>query len=153
MNIAKANHKPTDKQISRVNYLIETLSKYLSSEFNRKGRSSQDLGRWKATKLRTFLVYTGLVIWSSATTRRRRQWRSFWSFFTTVTQTAVGHHWFHLNLQWCPKFQHVVHLGRIARFQCGVKVVITTPFFRRLLFLQLSSSFQFFFKETYCSAN
>jgi hypothetical protein len=59
VNIAKANHKPTDKQISRVNYLIESLSKYLSSEFNRKGRSSQDLGRWKATQFCTFLVYTG----------------------------------------------------------------------------------------------
>lgn len=56
------NHKLTDEQILRVNYLIESLIKYLSSEFNRKGHSSEELGRWKATKFRTFLVYTGLVI-------------------------------------------------------------------------------------------
>ncbi|KZS05516.1 Uncharacterized protein APZ42_031276 [Daphnia magna] len=56
------NHKLTDEQILRVNYLIESLSKYLSSEFNRKGRSSEELGRWNATEFRTFLVYTGLGI-------------------------------------------------------------------------------------------
>jgi hypothetical protein len=42
--------------------LIGSLIKYFPGKFNRKGRSSHNLGRWKATDLGNFLVYTGLVI-------------------------------------------------------------------------------------------
>ena len=76
------NHKLTDEQILRVNNLIESLSKYLSSDFNRKGRSSQDLGRWKATEFRTFLLYTGLVILKEVLTEEK--YRHYLYFFVAM---------------------------------------------------------------------
>jgi len=48
--------------IKRFDDLIELLGEYLSSEFNRKGKSSKKLNRWKATEFRTFFLYTGLII-------------------------------------------------------------------------------------------
>jgi hypothetical protein len=60
------NHKLTDEKILPVNYLIECLSKYISNEFNCKRRSSEELGRLRATEFQTFLIYTGLIILKEA---------------------------------------------------------------------------------------
>lgn len=38
------------------------LGKYLPKEFNRKTHSITELGRWKATVLRTFLLYLGIIV-------------------------------------------------------------------------------------------
>jgi len=39
-----------------------SLKKYISSDFSRKPREIQDIGRWKATELRLFLLYIGPIV-------------------------------------------------------------------------------------------
>ena len=55
-------HKLSPDIIKRFDDLIELLREYLSSEFNRKGKSPKKLCRWKATEFRTFFLYTGLIL-------------------------------------------------------------------------------------------
>ncbi|XP_045022919.1 uncharacterized protein LOC123466887 [Daphnia magna] len=42
-----------------INELIRLCAMQLPKEFNRKGRSLEDISNWKATEFRTFLLYTG----------------------------------------------------------------------------------------------
>ena len=48
----------TCRQISEA---LINLGAYLPREFVRKGRSLQEIDRWKATEFRTFILYTGIV--------------------------------------------------------------------------------------------
>lgn len=52
----------SSKQVNLISEHLINLSKYLSSDFNQKTRSLHDLPRWKATELRTFLLYVGPVV-------------------------------------------------------------------------------------------
>lgn len=48
--------------LSRLSENLIKLGKCLPREFNRKTQSMFELGRWKATVLRTFLLYLGIII-------------------------------------------------------------------------------------------
>lgn len=50
------------KQIDTLSESHVALSKDFPKEFNRKPRSLWEIDRWKATELRTFLLYTGPVV-------------------------------------------------------------------------------------------
>lgn len=53
----------TKQQINEMDALFITYSKYTPSEFNRRPRSIKtDLPLFKATELRQFLLYTGMVL-------------------------------------------------------------------------------------------
>lgn len=49
-------------QWANVSEHIVSFEKYWPSDFNRKPRSLADLDRWKATELRHFLLYYGIII-------------------------------------------------------------------------------------------
>ncbi|KAF0755251.1 Uncharacterized protein FWK35_00015296 [Aphis craccivora] len=49
------------KRNNEVSSKLISLKPYLPSEFNRLPRSLEDLGYWKATEFRTFLLYTGII--------------------------------------------------------------------------------------------
>lgn len=55
-------HRFSKSQPRLIDNLITLCSSQLPKEFNRKGRSLQDLSYWKATEFRTFLLYTGIFI-------------------------------------------------------------------------------------------
>ena len=59
---ADRKHLLNTDQIAIVNQRIDLYSKCFPSEFNRKGRSLNDLCRWKAVEFRNFLLYTGPLI-------------------------------------------------------------------------------------------
>jgi hypothetical protein len=48
-------------QVSLISEKLISLGKYIPCEFARKPRSLLDLDRWKASELRQFLLYTGVV--------------------------------------------------------------------------------------------
>ena len=48
--------------VNAINASIMECQKYLPKEFLRKGRSLEEVDRWKATEFRLFLIYTGPVI-------------------------------------------------------------------------------------------
>lgn len=45
-------------KINKLSKSILELNSYITSDFVRKGRSMQDLSRWKATEYRFFFCYT-----------------------------------------------------------------------------------------------
>ncbi|KAK4886523.1 hypothetical protein RN001_002794 [Aquatica leii] len=51
-----------NQNVTLISDRLLSLSKYVPVEFNRKPRSLTDLCRWKATELRTFLLYVGPVV-------------------------------------------------------------------------------------------
>jgi len=57
-------HKPffSHKLLAEFNEKILTIKEFWPSDFNRKPRSLGELERWKATELRSFLLYYGPVI-------------------------------------------------------------------------------------------
>ena len=57
----KLPHRLHSSLIDRINLRIEMFRKYIPSDFVRKGRSLREIDNWKATELRTFLLYTGPV--------------------------------------------------------------------------------------------
>jgi len=50
------------RKINELSELILKLNSYITSDFVRKGRSIQELSRWKATEHRFFLLYTGPIV-------------------------------------------------------------------------------------------
>lgn len=48
-----------------ISELLENLRSYMPHEFLRKGRSLNEVDRWKATEFRQFLLYTGPVVLKS----------------------------------------------------------------------------------------
>ena len=55
---------PRDRE--KINTGLLELRKFCPWEFNRKPRGLKELDRWKATKFRTFLLYTGMVVTKKA---------------------------------------------------------------------------------------
>lgn len=58
----KPPHNLPARIINIMNVLIKQIAVYVPSEFPRKSRSLSESKRWKATELRLFLLYTGVVI-------------------------------------------------------------------------------------------
>lgn len=48
--------------VKDVSKTLESFKKFIPAEFNRKPRSLSELPRWKATELRTFLLYLGPLV-------------------------------------------------------------------------------------------
>ena len=46
----------------RISMTLQSLSGFITCEFNRKPRGLDESDRWKATECRTFLCYTGIVV-------------------------------------------------------------------------------------------
>ncbi|XP_066585747.1 uncharacterized protein [Prorops nasuta] len=57
--------KLSSSQIHSLSTDLKLMKPYISSEFNRKPRGLDELDRWKATELRTFLLYTGFLAMAS----------------------------------------------------------------------------------------
>lgn len=55
-------HCLSKQQQRLVNDLIKSCASQLTKEFNRKGRSLEEICNWKATEFRTFLLYTSIFI-------------------------------------------------------------------------------------------
>lgn len=55
------NVRPRSSKINELSSLLLTSNSYLTSDFNRKSKSLQEVCRWKATEYRLFLIYTGPV--------------------------------------------------------------------------------------------
>ena len=55
-------HCLSKQQQRLINELIRLCAMQLPKEFNRIGRSLEDISNWKATEFRTFLLYTGIFI-------------------------------------------------------------------------------------------
>ena len=83
-NVAEEDriHKLSPDMIEWFDDLIELLGEYLSNEFNRKGKSSKKLCRWKATEFHTFLLYTGLIILKEALSED--EYKNFLYFFVAM---------------------------------------------------------------------
>lgn len=54
--------KFTGAQTNQLSEVLVNLNKYIPKEFNRKLQPLLELGRWKATTLRLFLLYVGPVV-------------------------------------------------------------------------------------------
>ena len=54
--------KISANQVNEISSLLLSLNGYMPSEFSRQPRSLKDLDRWKATKFRQFLLYTGPIV-------------------------------------------------------------------------------------------
>nr|XP_018910936.1 PREDICTED: uncharacterized protein LOC109039754 isoform X1 [Bemisia tabaci] len=58
---AKQPKKLPFRIIDGISKNLVFLSSYMPCEFNRKGRSMNEIRRWKATEFRTLLLYTGII--------------------------------------------------------------------------------------------
>ena len=54
--------KLSSQLLNQINIRLGSCNGKLPSEFNRQPRSLEDLDYWKATELRSFLLYTGMVV-------------------------------------------------------------------------------------------
>ena len=55
-------HQLTTADIANINNRIEVASQHFPKEFQRKGRSFDELEHWKAVEFRTFLLYSGPAV-------------------------------------------------------------------------------------------
>lgn len=62
VNKGPLNIRIRARKIDELSNLILKLNSYITSDFVRKGRSIQELSRWKATEHRFFLLYTGPIV-------------------------------------------------------------------------------------------
>ena len=53
--------KITPSQVRAISEILVNFQSYIPREFNRKCRSLHELERWKATELRQFMLYSGIV--------------------------------------------------------------------------------------------
>lgn len=56
------NTRLPSRSVHKLTASLLALKKCISSDFSRKPRGIQDIGRWKATELRLFLLYIGSVV-------------------------------------------------------------------------------------------
>lgn len=57
-----SRHRLRSKEIIRISDHLEYTKKFVTNDFARKPRTLGELDRWKATELRTFLLYTGPIV-------------------------------------------------------------------------------------------
>lgn len=62
----KPPNKFSLKTIQDVSQQLSSLHPYIPVEFSRKPRPLEEVGRWKATELRQFLMYTGPIVLRNA---------------------------------------------------------------------------------------
>jgi hypothetical protein len=62
VNRQTTQHFITPEMIEEISDRLESLRNWVPSEFSRLPRSLSELFRWKATKLRQFLLYTGPIV-------------------------------------------------------------------------------------------
>ena len=55
-------HQLTTADMANINNRIEVASQHFPKEFQRKGRSFDELEHWKAVEFRTFLLYSGPAV-------------------------------------------------------------------------------------------
>lgn len=65
LKIRKKPFSLKQNAINSINENLRNIRKYLPREFARKQRTFDELEHWKATELRTFLMYTGIAAFSS----------------------------------------------------------------------------------------
>lgn len=54
-----------NRSVQKISSAVKALRSFVPCEFARKPRSLDEIGRWKATELRLFLLYTGFVVFLS----------------------------------------------------------------------------------------
>lgn len=54
--------KLSASQISEISKKLHVLKPFITSQFARKPRNLEEIDRWKATELRQFLLYTGMLV-------------------------------------------------------------------------------------------
>jgi len=59
------NFRLSKECVNLVSHHLMMIKPYIPLEFARKPRTVQDIDRWKATELRQFLLYTGIVVMKS----------------------------------------------------------------------------------------
>lgn len=75
----RAPHRISHQNLREMNSHIRNIALDTPSDFARKPRSLQHLGRWKATELRLFGIYTGQFI------LKRFVRRDFWELFMSIS--------------------------------------------------------------------
>lgn len=62
VDVSKKPFRIRPKQISRIDKRLNALKSYITDDFVRKSRPISEVDRWKASELRTFLLYLGPVV-------------------------------------------------------------------------------------------
>lgn len=62
LGLASSPHTFTRAQSREINKRLNKIRNALPSEFERRSRSLSDISTWKAVEYRTFLLYTGEVV-------------------------------------------------------------------------------------------
>lgn len=63
----KTNFKLSNNKITESSSLLLSLAPYIPTEFCRKPRSFEDLGRWKAVEFKNFVLYWGIIFFKKYT--------------------------------------------------------------------------------------
>ena len=66
--------------VSKINGVLEHYKDYIPSEFNRKMRPLSELAFWKASELRLFLLYVGIVLLKDTNILSKTRYKHFLKF-------------------------------------------------------------------------